>query len=260
MDQTQPPATLQSVIGAIRGKVSYLRAETSLGDGDGWLLCDALCGGGAVLAGLIRETGEGRGTREADVAASLFAQAYAFRIAAIPVAAHALGLPVPEVRPHATAISIARHRPSSIALLSPEVHRYEHDDLARMILEDHLAPFHAAIRGQITIGERLLWGNAASSIARVFRAIESAGGVEAARVRERADGFFAAARPWLGGLGRFETVVAGGRDGWFWTRTSCCLWYQASGGSMCDDCSLLDPGELAETRRAEVAAAAGADR
>lgn len=260
MDQTQPPATLDSVIGTVNGKVSYLRAETSLDDGEGWLRCDVLGRGGLALVALIRETGAGRGTADAAVAASLFAQAYAFRIAAMPIAAHALGLPAPDVRPPVTAISIARHRPSSIALLSPSLHHLDPDDLARMILQDHLGPLHAAIRDEITVGERLLWGNAASSIARVFRAIESAGGVDAAHVRDRADGFFAAARPWLDGLGRFETVVTGDREGWFWTRTSCCLWYQASGGAMCDDCSLIDAGELAATRRAEVAGTAGADR
>ena len=244
---------LDGVIAAVGARVGYLRAATAAPPDDGWLGCAALCEGGPDLLALIDETGAGRGTEERDVAASLFSQAYAFRIGAIPLAAHALGLPVPEARPEVTAISIARHRPSSIAFTSPTVSTVEPLELARVLLGDHLDRFHAAVRAQVTVGERLLWGNAASSFARVFRAIEGAEGVDRADVRLRAAAFFDAARPWLDGLGGFETVIVEDRDGWFWNRTSCCLWYQASGGSMCDDCSLIPAADLLTTRTSEVA-------
>jgi hypothetical protein len=255
MDQPVPSGNLgtAAVIAAVGQLVSYLRAETEAPAGDGWLRSDVLCRGGDRLVELIAATGRGRGTEAPDVAASLFAQAYTFRIGAIPLAAHALGLPVPDARPAVTAISIDRYRPSSVALLSPVTEVRSDAELAHMLLAEHCAPFFDAVRGELSIGERLLWGNAASSFARVFRAIEGADGVDRTDVRRRAEGFFAAAQPWFHGLGRFDTVTVGSRDGWFWTRTSCCLWYQAAGGSMFDDCSLVDADELRVARTTEVA-------
>lgn len=247
-----PPLQLDDVIGEITRRVSYLRAETSAPADEGWLRCAELCAGGPSLRGLIAETGEGRGTSDPDVAASLFAQAYAFRVGAIPLAAYALELPSPNCAPEVTAISIARHRPSAIAFTDGEVTIRDAIALADA-LGDHLDRFHTAVRGEVTVGERLLWGNAASSFARVFRAIESAPDVDSARVRSRAEELFAAAGERFAGLGTFATVTVDDRDGWFWTRTSCCLWYQASGGSMCDDCSLIKPDELHDRRIAEVA-------
>ena len=96
----------------------------------------------------------------------------------------------------------------------------------------------------------------AASCAAAFRAVEGAArdrgdGAERAAVRRRAEAFFAGAG-WLEGTGRFERVEVDGRDGWFWTRTSCCLYYKVSSGATCDDCSLIPAAELAGRRRAEL--------
>ena len=64
--------------------------------------------------------------------------------------------------------------------------------------------------------------------------------------------FYAAAGPWLGGLGEWSEHEAPGALGWYWTRTSCCLWYQTEGGWYCEDCSLHDPSELAVRRRVDL--------
>ncbi len=87
-----------------------------------------------------------------------------------------------------------------------------------------------------TVGERLLWGNVAAACAVAFRAVESeAGGA----VRERATEFVDASEPWFEGVGRFTTELAGHQDqGWYWDRTSCCLWFRTKNGQYCDNCSL----------------------
>jgi hypothetical protein len=71
-------------------------------------------------------------------------------------------------------------------------------------------------------------------------------------VRERASAIFAAADDRFGGLGGFVTLHGRQRDGWFWERTNCCIWYQASGGQLCDDCSLHDPDERRAAWQREV--------
>ena len=58
---------------------------------------------------------------------------------------------------------------------------------------------------------------------------------------------------WLDGLGAYCTMSSPDALGWYWTRTSCCLWYQTSSGSYCDDCSLHDPTELTTKRLADLA-------
>ncbi len=129
--------------------------------------------------------------------------------------------------------------------------------LATALLGGHLRPFMASLREATTIGDRLLRGNVAASCAAAFRAVEGAARDrddvgERAAVRRRAEAFFDLA-DWLDGAGCFERVEVDGTDGWFWTRTSCCLYYKVSSGATCDDCSLIPAVELAERRRTELA-------
>lgn len=242
------------MLASVQSRVSYLRAATTAPAEDGWLSCAELCAGGPELVALIDTTGEGRGTTDRQVAASLFVQAYAFRIAGVALAAYALDLDVPSVDPASTSILIGRHRPSSVAFLDPVVHAADAERLATDLLGGHLATFIAAVRGEVTVGERLLWGNVAASCATAFRAVEGEAPdpSDAARIRGRADAFTAAAAPWFDGLGHYVPLSGPARDGWFWERTNCCLWYQASGGSMCDDCSLLDPAERTAAWQAQL--------
>ena len=187
------------------------------------------------------------------MAASLFVQAYAFRVPSVALGAFALGLPTPCIAPGMTAIAIARHRPAQVAYLNSQLDEPDATTLAQAIA-DHLGQLLAAIRSVINVGERLLWGNVAASCATAFRAIEGAS-VEKDRpsIRTRAEAFFQAAD--FGGFasaGRFETVEEGTKNGWYWTRTNCCLWYQTTSGSRCDDCSLFTPAELLAIRVAQL--------
>jgi ferric iron reductase protein FhuF len=236
-------ADLHEALAAVEARVSYLRSATAAPPDEGWIACADLVAGGPTLVDLIASTGEGRGAHDQQVAASLFTQAYAFRVAGVALAAYSLGLPVPSLAPATTAITIARNRPSAIAYLDAEPRPSDPQALAADLLGGHLAPFIAAVRDEVTVGERLLWGNVAASCAVAFRAVEGESPDERAEIRARADAFSEVAAPWLEGLGRYLVVEGEARDGWYWERTNCCLWYQASGGSMCDDCSLLDPDE-----------------
>ncbi len=82
------------------------------------------------------------------------------------------------------------------------------------------------------VGERLLWGNVAAACAVAFRALEPS-----RAERARATEFMDACAPWFGDVGTFTDELAG-RQGWFWDRTSCCLWFRTASGQLCDNCSL----------------------
>jgi cobalamin transport system ATP-binding protein len=236
--------------------VSYLRASTEV-TGDDWVPCDAIVGDREVLTRVVEGTREGFGTDDSAVAASLFVQAYAFRVAGVALAAYGLGLPVPDVAPAATAVRLDKPRPSAVAYLRPGVSEVGAAALVAALIDGHLRPFVDAVHGGFRVGERLLWGNVASSCATAFRALESGDGVaDPQAVRTRAVAFVDAAGEVFAGLGGFTTVAVGAREGWYWDRTNCCLWYRTSGGSLCDNCSLLDRDELHERRVAELTEAA----
>jgi ferric iron reductase protein FhuF len=257
MDRSEDPDTstaLQASFDAVEATVSYLRASTEAPPDDGWLRCHELIADVDALGGLIRSTGEGRGAHDVQVAASLFVQGYAFRIPSVALAAYALGLDRPRLDPASTATKIARNRPAAVAYLDPEPGPGGSAALADELL-DHLGALIAAVRAEITIGERILWGNVAASVATAFRAVEGESPDTRDAIRDAADAFFTAASPQLTGLGEFVLVDGTDRQGWFWQRSNCCLWYQTADGNKCDDCSLLEPDERLAGWRAQLAPA-----
>jgi ferric iron reductase protein FhuF len=242
---------LHVVVAAVQARASYLRCSPVAPADEGWIRCADLVGDPERLRREIDATAAGRGTADPQVAASLYAQAYAFRVPSIAVAAYGLGLPVPSAAPAVTAVRVGRHRPAELAILDATCRTMGAAEVARMVVDEHLAPFVAAVRATTRIGERLLWGNVAASIAAVFRSVQGVGPGGDPDVRARAQKLFTAASR-LDGLGGYTCLEVPGALGWYWDRTSCCLWYQTTSGAYCDDCSLHDPSELAARRRADL--------
>ena len=163
-------------------------------------------------------------------------------------------------RPAVTAVRIARHRPAELAILDPHVPADDGGRGSPAGWSTSTSRRSSPPSGPTTrIGERLLWGNVAASIAAVFRAVESSGPAgDAERPGPRARRFFAAAAPGSTASGDYTCVEVPGALGWYWDRTSCCLWYQTTSGAYCDDCSLHDPPSCEARRRAELIGSDGA--
>jgi hypothetical protein len=246
--------TLSEVLAAVEGRVAYLRAVPGPLDEPGWRNCEELS------TEDIAEAIRARDGVDWPVAASLLAQSYAFKVGAISLAAYALGLPWPSPAAVDTAVLLAGGRASGLSLRSAQLgDPASPGALVTALFAGHLDPFSDLLRSTARLGARLVWGNVAASCAAAFRAVEGAAAdrrdlVERAAVRRRAEAFFAVG-PRLAGTGCFERVEGAGADGWFWTRTSCCLWFRVSGSATCDDCSLIPAPELADRRRAELAGA-----
>jgi cobalamin transport system ATP-binding protein len=247
--------TLDDVLAVVAGRVSYLRASVST-DGDNWRSCATLISNRGVLVDVVTDAMSGFGTDDEAVAASLFTQAYAFRVAGVALAAYALDLPVPDVAPDVTAVRVDKPRPSAVAYLNPAVRRRDAATLADELIGGHLGGLVDAVHEAFRVGERLLWGNVAASCAVAFRAVEGSvgegSGGEVVVVRQRAQSFFAAAHRWFEGLGAFTVVEHAGREGWYWDRTSCCLWFRTKSEQLCDNCSLTAESELRESRLREL--------
>ncbi len=230
------------VVDRVTSTVGYLRVAVGTEpDGADWLPCEELVSEPEALGDLARATAEGRGTDRDQVAVSLLVQGYAFRIASLAIGAWLLGDVVLDVAPERTAITIGRHRPNAVRFdelrLIPSA-----DPLAALqaeLVEGHLSLLVANAHAACRVGEALLWANVAASCASSFSAFVAPLPDRRDEIRGRAEAFFAAARPELAASGRLVPVGTA----WVWERGACCLWFQTSGGSRCEDCSLWSDHE-----------------
>ncbi len=104
-------------------------------------------------------------------------------------------------------------------------------DLAGLLIDEHLGPLVGAVRAQVSVSERVLWGSVASSVASAKRLV---GTERATAVAER----LLTTGP-LVGTGELLPPAGPDRD-WSFRRRSCCLYYRVPGGGLCGDCVLLD--------------------
>ena len=266
-------SSLTRTLDRVGAQVSYLKADIgpvectrrgpdvrAVEDGM-WLSCQDLVYDGAWLRQVIDGTAHAIGTDDPVVAASIFVQGYAYRIATLAVACLTVDGVVPGSEPGAMAVGLGRGRVSKVAYLEPTVFDLldghpPSEALSRpsvadraltlvleQVVELHLGPLIALTRQQVRIGERLLWGNVAASASTAFRTMEGCLGRWVTPLGQR---FFELAPPELQGLGSFFSTESNGKRGWYWERTNCCLFYQIAGHAKCADCSLTP----AEERRA----------
>jgi ferric iron reductase protein FhuF len=178
---------------------------------------------------------DGQRTDRPDVATSLFVQGYVFRIATVAIGSWLLADAVLDVAPQRTAIALGSSGPNAVNLTVPFV--FEDAavvDVHAALVDGHFAPLVDVARRSCRVGETLLWGNVAASCAASFSAFATARPDRRALIADRAELFFATARPELGDAG---SLVRDGDD-FSWERRSCCLWYLTEWASMCADCSL----------------------
>ncbi len=230
---------LEEVLAAVRARVDHLWASCEdplLHAEPGWHDCDAI--GPEELAAAIDE-GTPHTAGDRAVAASLLVQSYAYRVAAVSLAAFALGLPWPSPAATATSVRLSDGRAKALRFRSRTLGEAgDARGIAEAAFASHLVGFVVRARTSQRLGERLAWANVAASCAAAFRAVEGSARDrgdpgEGAAIRRRAEQLLTHA-PWLAGTGWFDTH---GTD-WSWQRSACCLWYRTSGGRTCEGCSL----------------------
>lgn len=250
-------ASFEQVVAGVQQRVSYLRChvldDTSVQDG--WIRVSDLLDDADLLESLITVTGAARGAADAQVAASLFVQALAFRAPSMAVAAWALGLPSTTLDPSLLGIRITRNRPGELGVWATQTSVHDEVSLAGAVVDGLITPLVDNVRRRVKVGERILYGNTASSLATVFRAVQSIAPNGDPVVRERGLALLAAHER-LRGLGAWESIDTPGAFGWYWDRGNCCLWYRSTEAAdrYCDDCSLHDHDARAERRRLELTA------
>ncbi len=256
--RTGAPAAevLEHAIAQVNATLSYLRAEVGPRDtvavgaavaDDAWVGCGDLLANPTWLEAIMRDTGQHLGTEDPVVSASLLVQNYAYRVVTHAVTALTFAGVLPDSAPSAMAVSFRLGRPAALAYLEPRVALLEpralledpagaRDAVAALlnVLDVHLAPLVAAVRATTRVGARLLWGNVAASSAVAFRTAE---GVLGPWVQPLGEAFLEASPAAMRGLGSYLALEREGRHGWFFERTTCCLYDRLAGKVRCGDCS-----------------------
>ncbi|MCX4514132.1 (2Fe-2S)-binding protein [Streptomyces sp. NBC_01619] len=98
----------------------------------------------------------------------------------------------------------------------------------------HLVPLAEALRRDVRISPRLLWGNAGSALAGALREL-----TRWARAQHRPEAAARAADLTAGLLAHPD--LAGTVRGPALRRTTCCLYYRCPGGGLCGDCVFDSP-------------------
>jgi hypothetical protein len=166
------------------------------------------------------------------VAASLAFQGFAAQLVSAPYAAAVLHGEVPEVTPSSAGWSRSADggwavRTDATAVVGGEA--------LPSLLHGLLTPLVAAFRAQVPVAERLLWGNAASTVAAAKRLLV----VQRPTVASRAADAAAAVLAHGPFAGTGELLPPRDPDlVWTFRRRSCCLYYRVPGGGLCEDCVL----------------------
>jgi hypothetical protein len=172
------------------------------------------------------------------VAASIAFQGLAARVLSAPFATVARHGVLPDLTADALHWRPAAAGPWPLWCADPAAR--DPGELATLLFDDHLGPLVEAVRAQVSVSERVLWGSVASSVASAKRLVGTPEATELA-------GRLLAAEP-LSGAG--DLVAPTGPDlDWSFRRRSCCLYYRVPGGGLCGDCVLRPRWTLSPARR-----------
>ena len=188
------------------------------------------------LASAVAATPDVRGS-DPQVQASLWWLGYSYRVAGGTLAAWIVAGSAPDPSIAAgCGVGVGRGRPSSLVVGPDAVEIHELDELVERLFAGHLDRLAEVLRARHPIGRRLVWGNAAASIASCFGAVAAAAGARdvAPSIDARIDEVIAALPHDLAALGTWTSPHTAYR------RTTCCLWWKTdtSNGVLCADCSL----------------------
>lgn len=113
--------------------------------------------------------------------------------------------------------------------------------LVEQVLHQHLLPLADAMHARTRAGMRQLLGGVAHGCAAAF-CLASRMGHDVDLLEQRYEAFLAASDMGLERLGRVVRLREGDREGLFYLRNTCCLYYTSAVASTCSSCC-LDPVE-----------------
>ncbi|MGI8984939.1 MAG: ferric iron reductase [Acidimicrobiales bacterium] len=106
--------------------------------------------------------------------ASLWWQAYSYRVAGMTLAAWALSGAAPDPAALGTGVGLERNRPSSLLVDPAATVVADLDTLVDHLFAGHLDPVAGSLRAHHGLGARLIWGDTAAGVASALGATGTA--------------------------------------------------------------------------------------
>lgn len=215
------------------------RLERGLDSGGDWIGCDRLLDPSSDELGRVLEAERvASGQVSAHATALTVMAVYAGTVTASAVLAWALDDVVVDMRASNVAIRLSAHHGfESVGLREPRVVDAPVETLVSWVLDEHLLPFADAMHTRTRAGLRQLRGGVAHGCAAAFCIASRRGGdvdaLEGAYKR-----FLAASTGGLDRLGEVIRLREDEREGLFYLRNTCCLYYTSAEATKCSSCCL----------------------
>jgi ferric iron reductase protein FhuF len=215
------------------------KLERELAPGLDWIACDALLDPWSDELSRVLEEERSASGQVSDHATALTVMAvYAGTVTASALLAWALDDVVLDMRPSNVAIRLSPHHGfEATGLREPRVVPGTVETLVSWVLDEHLLPVARALRVRTRAGLRQLNGGVAHGCAAAF-CIASRRGGDVDLLERACQKFLAASTGGLASLGRVVRLREGDREGLFYLRNTCCLYYTSAEATKCSSCCL----------------------
>ncbi|MEV4583069.1 (2Fe-2S)-binding protein [Nonomuraea jabiensis] len=215
------------------------RLERGLTPDDGWIACDRLLDSSSEELSRVLEAERAASGQKSDHATALTVMAvYAGTVTASALLAWALDRVVVDMRPHNVAIRLSEHHGfEAVALREPSTVEAPVHTLVSWVLDEHLLPLAHSMRTRTRAGLRQLYGGVAHGCAAAF-CIASRRGGDVDLLQRAYEEFLAASTGGLEQLGEVIRLREGDREGLFYLRNTCCLYYTSDEAVKCSSCCL----------------------
>ncbi|MFI9843644.1 (2Fe-2S)-binding protein [Nonomuraea sp. NPDC051941] len=215
------------------------RLQRGLTPGDDWIGCDRLLDPWSDELKRVLDAERRASGQVSDHATALTVMAvYAGTVTAAAVLAWAVEGAVIDMRPHNVAIRLSPHHGfEAVGLREPAVTRAPVEQLVAWVLDEHLLPLAQAMHVHTRAGLRQLYGGVAHGCAAAF-CIASRRGGDVDQLETAYKTFLAAATGDPERLGTVIRLKEGDREGLFYLRNTCCLYYTSAEQVKCSSCCL----------------------
>ncbi|WP_214324448.1 (2Fe-2S)-binding protein [Nonomuraea sediminis] len=215
------------------------RLEREPAPGMDWIGCDRLLDPHSAELGRVLEAERVASGQKSDHATALTVMAvYAGTVTAAALLAWALDRAVVDMRPENVAIRLSPHHGfEAVALRRPYTRGVGLQTLVSWVLDEHLLPLAEAMRVRTRAGQRQLRGGVAHGCAAAF-CIASRRGGDVDLLEQAYAEFLGASSGGLEKLGEVIRLREGDREGLFYLRNTCCLYYTSDEAVKCSSCCL----------------------
>ncbi|MFF5209549.1 IucA/IucC family C-terminal-domain containing protein [Streptosporangium sp. NPDC000396] len=244
---THPSTDLVTLLETLASYGERYRLEVGLDPEEDWIPADRLLDPTSTeLTQVLEAERVGSGQVSAHAVALTVMAVYAGTVTAPALLAWALYGVVLDVRPENMALRLSDHHGfEAVALRRPrlvDVSGMTAGErlglLVSQVLDDHLFPLADALRTHSRAGKRQLNGGIAQGCAAAFGAASRIPGADVDALQRAYEEFLAACPQELGRLGEMVRLAEDGREGLFYLRRTCCLFYTADHGEKCASCCL----------------------